>query len=214
MKKPGIKDLLIIAVVLAGAIWLYSKFLKLPSFKNLFTTQKVVIDQTPILIKDIRSIAQLVTVSSYDEVVVDSLVYNRTAAFLDAFRSVSPMAVLPSLQKQLVIIAKGKVLAGTDLQKLTENNIVIRGDTISLRLPPAQILEVVLNPGDFETFEERGVWSDAEVIAVKLKARQKITNRALQQNILTKADNKSRAILENFLKYAGFKVVTVTTSPT
>jgi hypothetical protein len=211
MKKPTIRDILFVLLIATAAIWLMSKLNKLPSFGDIFASKPVVIDQTPILIKEIKTIAQLVTVTSYDEVVVDSLVFDKKAAFVEAFRIVAPLAMLPSLQKQLVLVAKGKVLAGTNLQKLRPESILIKEDTITLNLPGAEILEAVVNPSDFETFEEKGVWSDTEVTRVKMKARSKMIDRALRQNILTKADNKAKAIMENFLRNAGYKVVYVQT---
>ena len=209
MKKPNIREIVVVLLLVGAVAWLFNKWSSFPSFKNIFTSKPVVIDKTPILIKEIKTIAQLVTVTSYDEVVVDSLVFNKAAAIADAFRVLTPFAVLPSLQKQLVLICKGKVLAGTNLQKLRDENIVISYDTISLQLPHAEILEVIINPADFETFEEKGEWSDTEVTAVKMKARQKMIERALQQNILGKADNKAKLIMENFLRNAGYKVVVV-----
>lgn len=194
-------------MVLTVFVWLMNKLSKIPSMRSLFTAEKVVIDQTPILIKNIKTIAQLVTVTSYDEVVVDSLVYNKAAAIFDIFRRVSPMAILPSPQKQLVLIGRGKVLAGTNLQKLHDKSIAISNDTAWIQLPQAEILEAIINPSDFETFEESGRWSDNEVIAVKVKARDKMIARALERGILDKANKKANAVIENFLHTAGFKVV-------
>ena len=194
-------------MVVTVFIWLLNTLGKIPSMRSLFTAEKVVIDQTPILIKDIKTIAQLVTVTAYDEVVVDSLVYNRAAAVFDMFRSVTPLAMLPSPQKQLVLIGRGKVLAGTNLQKLNDQRIVIHNDTAWIQLPQAEILEAIINPLDFETFEESGKWSDDEVIAVKVKARDKMISRAIERGILEKADKKANAVIENFLHSAGFKVV-------
>ena len=209
MRALSIKKIILLTLAIVIGIWLLRKINFLPSFNDLFTSKPVVIDQTPILIKQIKTIAQLITVTSYDEVVVDSLVYNKAAAFTDAFNSFTPLPVLPSLQKQIVLIGNGKVLAGTNLQKLRDENIVIRNDTITLNLPHAEILDAIINPGDFETFEEKGVWNANEVTDVKLKARQKMIDRALQQNILIKADNKAKAIMENFLRNAGYNVVYV-----
>ena len=194
-------------VVITIFFWLLNKLSKIPSIRSLFTAEKVVIDRTPILIKNIKTIAQLVTVTAYDEVVVDSLVYNRAAAVFDMFRSVTPLAMLPSPQKQLVLIGRGKVLAGTNLQKLNDQSIVIHNDTAWIQLPQAEILEAIINPLDFETFEESGKWSDDEVIAVKVKARDKMISRAIERGILEKADKKANAVIENFLHSAGFKVV-------
>ena len=207
MRKVSWWDILQWVMVVTIFFWLLNKLSKIPSIRSLFTAEKVVIDRTPILIKNIKTIAQLVTVTAYDEVVVDSLVYNRAAAVFDMFRSVTPLAMLPSPQKQLVLIGRGKVLAGTNLQKLNDQSIVIHNDTAWIQLPQAEILEAIINPSDFETFEESGKWSDDEVIAVKVKARDKMISRAIERGILEKADKKANAVIENFLHSAGFKVV-------
>lgn len=197
-------------LLLSMFFWLINKLNNVPSMRNLFTAKQVIIDQTPILIKDIKSIAQLVTVAAYDEVVVDSAVYNRTAAIIDVLRKVSPLSVLPGAQKELVLIAKGRVLAGTNLQKLTKESIRINQDTIWLQLPKAEILEAIINPSGFETFEEKGQWTYNEVNAVKIKARQKMINRALERGILNKANNKAKLVISNFLQAANYKTVYVT----
>ncbi|MEO6358187.1 MAG: DUF4230 domain-containing protein, partial [Ferruginibacter sp.] len=63
---------------------------------------------------------------------------------------------------------------------------------------------------DFETFEETGSWTDDEVRAVKQKLKDKLIITVLRQNIIQKAGDKAKLIMENFLQDAGFKKVTVT----
>lgn len=209
MMRFKLKNILLLVAVLVAGVWLFIRLAGLPSLVNIFAAKPVVIDKTPIIIKSIKGIAQLVTVTAYDEVVVDSLVYYRSAAYLNAFKVLSPMAMLPSIQKQLVIIGKGKVLAGTNLQKLDSTHIRVSSDTIWLQLPQAEILQAIINPSDFETFEERGVWSYDEVTAVKIKARQKLIDRAVKQNILPRANAKAKSTIETLLTNAGYKVVKV-----
>ncbi len=55
--------------------------------------------------------------------------------------------------------------------------------------------------------EEKGSWSHEAIIAVKLKAREKMIDHALGQKIIYKASNKTKAVMENFLHAAGFKIV-------
>ena len=69
-----------------------------------------------------------------------------------------------------------------------------------------------MNPSDFEVFSETGEWSSEAVTAVKVKARQKMIEKALHQGILNKANARSIALLENFLRGFGFKKVTVKTA--
>ncbi|MDB5249332.1 MAG: hypothetical protein JWQ40_3726 [Segetibacter sp.] len=201
---------IVVAVIfIIAGYWLLQKLDFLPSLKNIFKAKPVVIDETPILIKEIKSIGQLITFSSFDEVVVDSNIVTRGSRFVNSFNTLAPIPVLPSADKQIVLIGRGKVLAGTDLSLLTDSSLSIRNDTLSLFLPKPQIFEAILNPSDFETFVEKGEWSNEEVTLVKIKARRKMTDRALQQNILGKAGQKSKAIMEDFLGNMGYKKVLI-----
>jgi hypothetical protein len=175
------------------------------SLKNFFATERVLIDETPILIKEIKSIGQLITYSLADEVVADSTIKTRGSQLVNAFNKFAPL--LPNPEKKLVLIGRGKILIGTNLSLLTDSSISINKDTISIHLPPAQILDAILNPSDFETFVEKGNWTNEEVILVKAKARRKMMEHALRQNVLPKADEKARVIMEKFLRNMGYKQV-------
>jgi hypothetical protein len=180
-----------------------------PSMKNVFTSEKVSIDETPIVIKEIKSIGQLITYTSFDEVVADTTIKTKGSAFVNGFNRFTPVPVLPSADKQLVIIGRGKILAGVNLSLLTDSSVTIKNDFLRVYLPKAQILDAILNPSDFETFVENGEWSNDEVIRVKATARRKMIERALQQNILTKADAKAKIIMDNFLHNMGYSHVEV-----
>jgi hypothetical protein len=65
-------------LVIAGIImivYLLQQANIIPSFKNIFKPKAVLIDNTPILITEIKSMAQLMTITVYDEVVLDSVKY-------------------------------------------------------------------------------------------------------------------------------------------
>jgi hypothetical protein len=165
----------------------------LPSW-NIFSSKPVTIDNTPILIKEIRSLGQVITATFYDEVVVDSTVKHS-------------FSQLPITDDHLVIIARGKVLAGIDLKLLTDSSISVTKDTVWMHLPQTKIIDVIINPDDFETFEETGKWTPEAVTAVKIKAKTKITANAYNKNIIDKATRKAKAVLQDFLHAAGLKVV-------
>jgi len=207
--KRLIRNIALVIVFIVALVWVLHKSGIVPSMKDIFSSKPVVIDETPILIKEIKSIGQLITATSYDEVVVDSVVTSRTSAIINSFNAVSPFPVIPVVEKRLVLIGKGKVLAGTDLSSLTNESIKISKDTIWLQLPPTKILDAVMNPSDFETFEEKGNWTPDEVTAVKLTARQKLIDRALNQNIIDKASTKAKAVMEDFLNALGFNAVII-----
>lgn len=203
----GVKKFIPVLLLLS-AVFLIQKFIHFPSISNPFKSKAVSIDETPILIKEIKSIGQLITYTSYDEVVVDSVIITNGAAFVRTFNKFSPVN-LPSADKKLVLIAKGKVLAGTDLSLLNDTSIFIKADSVWLSIPKAKIIDAIVNPSDFETFSEQGKWTDLEVTLLKLKGRRKLTERALSNNLLAKADVKARDILTKFLENAGYKFVRI-----
>ena len=135
----------------------------------------------------------------YDEVVMDS----SKPKHLPSFPGLRPVP------DKIVLIGKGKVIAGVDLTKMKENNLYVNQDSVSIILPPAEIFSTIVNPSDFETFDEVGAWSENAVRLVKIKARQKIIDRALRAGILGKANRRAKAVMKNFLLSAGFKKVNV-----
>jgi hypothetical protein len=175
----------------------------LPSFKDIFDPAPITIDNTPILVKEINNLSQLITITAYSEIVVDS-VKPFTVPIL-------PGVAVPihSFDDEIVLIGKGKVLAGVDLAKIQEKDIYVKDDSVAITLPKAEILQVITNPSDFETFTEKGNWNDSEVIAVKVKLRDKMIAAAMKQDILPKAAAIANIMMENFLRSVGFKKVTV-----
>ncbi|HKG67594.1 MAG TPA: DUF4230 domain-containing protein [Segetibacter sp.] len=204
-----LRYVIITVIIIIATYQLMPESGALRSWEAIFAARPMSIDKTPILIKEIKSIGQLITYTSYDEVVADSVIVTRGSAFVNAFNRLSPVPLLPSADKQLVLIVRGKVLVGTDLSMLTDTSVTIKDDTVTLVLPKPKIFEAIVNPSDFETFVEKGNWTSKEVMLVKIKARRKLEARALQQNILAKADIKAKTILQNFLGTMGYKNVLI-----
>lgn len=195
--RRRVKKYTVITASLLLIIFLLMKMNWLPSFSDLFKSKTLQIDQTPILIKEINNLSQLITISMYDEVVM-------------AFSKPKHLPSFPGLRPvpdKIVLIGKGKVLAGVDLKKIEENNLHITGDSVSIYVPPAQIFSTIVNPSDFETFAETGKWSPNQITDIKKRVRDKITVRAIQNQILPKAYQRSKLILENFLRGVGFKKI-------
>ena len=201
-----LKNVLFIAASILLVFFIFQKINILPSFKDIFSSKPVLIEETPILIKEINTLSQLITVTYSDEVVMDTVKFGIGIPSLVPIIGGSMLS--PALDK-LVIIGRGKVIAGTDLKKMQENDITQIGDSININLPFSTILETILNPSDFETFIEKGNWSETAVTALKVKIRNEMNNRAMKQNILHQADVRSKKIIESFLKNTGFKKVEI-----
>lgn len=175
----------------------------LPGIDDLFRKKQVKIDETPILVKEIRGLAELATITSFDEVVVDSVYADPAGILLKSITGIGDG------YDKLVLVVSGKVVAGTDLSTLTDSSFYVLKDSVRLLLPGAEILQVTVNPSDVSIFREEGKWTTDAFEKVKIKAREKMRDRAMQQGIIGRADKRSIAIMERFLSQAGFKKVKI-----
>ena len=109
----------------------------------------------------------------------------------------------------MVIIIKGKVRAGFDMSALTEKDIIIENKTIRIKLPPVEILDVITNPSNFETFVESGKWSFDEVNEYKKEARESLEKSAIDGGILDLAKESGVEKLTTLFKNLGFAEVVI-----
>ena len=175
----------------------------LPGIDDLFTKKHLKIDETPILVKEIRGLAEMATVTSFDEVVVDSVFADPAGILLRSITGIGDG------YNRLVLVVSGKVVAGTDLSALTDSSFYVFKDSVRLTLPGAKVLQVTVNPSAVSTFKEEGNWTTDAFEKVKIKAREKMRDRAMQQGIIGRADKRAVAIMERFLSQAGFKKVKI-----
>lgn len=197
-----LRNIAITILALAAALWLLQRTHVLPRWKNPFAASAITIDNTPLLVKNIRSIAQLITIEYHDEVVVDSVQNGSRMIPLPPF-------VFP-VRQSLVLVVRGRLIAGVDLSRLDSSHFKGTSDSLHIVLPKAKVLEVIVNPSDVETFAESGTWNQGAVTALKAKAQYRITKNALNQGVLRRSDEKARNLVEQLLMNAGYKKVVVT----
>jgi hypothetical protein len=195
--------------VFVVALIVLSRLDILPSW-NIFKSTPLKIDDTPVLVKEINAIAELSTISVRDEVVVDSFIVDPAAVALRAITGISTNP-FGSPFPHIVIIAKGEVICGTNLKKLNDSAVKVFDDSVSVSIPKAEILDVIVNPSGFETFIEEGKWSDAAITAVKIKAREKMRSRTLSRGTLANADKRAVMLISNMLQALGYKKFSVQT---
>lgn len=203
--KNIIKPFIYIAVIVI-AIWVLFSGNIFQGFSNLFKRKPVVIENTAIVITQIKDIAELSTVQMYAEVVADSTVITRMGLANTALSTMG-MGIGLGTHRKLVIVAKGTVKAGIDLKLLDSSSIFIKEDSIRVQLPSAKYLDVITNPSDFDIFVETGSWSTNDVNLVKLKAQRLLINKANEQKIIAQANTKAVNIIESFLKNIGYNKV-------
>ena len=175
------------------------------------------IENTPIIIREMKNIAQLLTQRYYDECIVDTIIGEKIE---DAFSVVTypPLFTngffiseegLFEIKKRYVLIATGMVKAGFDLSNIDESKVKIEEDSITLVLPPPQITDIIVNPSGFETFEEAGFWSFNERKQIQSRAKTILKANALKKGILLKSKEQGEYLLERFFKSLGYQKVTI-----
>lgn len=171
----------------------------LPSPELLFTPKKVQIITGPSIIKEIRSLGELMTKVCYDEVIVDFTQQSEGNIIEKTFSSPS----------KLVLIVHGKTYCGIDLRNIDEQSILVNDSSITIKIPPAQIIDVVMNPSDVETFVEKGEWSLGARQALLDKAKTQLTARAVSKGIIQDSQLAAEMVLTNFFKSLGYLQVNI-----
>ncbi len=184
----------LLALVLLLGWGLLSRIGMLPSLADLLGKKPLVIDDTPVVVQEIRAIAQLLTQSYYSEWVYDS-----------------GEIPTPPLQrdKRLILIAKGEVVAGFDLSRFDEKSIERSAGKVRIHLPPPQILDVIVNPSGIETFIADGDISFAERVVYQEQAKEMFRRDVDTAMVLRSSAAQGRKILEKFFHLLGFAEVEV-----
>ena len=193
-----IATLVLVAGLLVGG-WCYIQSFGFNLFGLSFGGE-LKIDNTANVVEKIKEISEFTTACYYEEAVLkDSKVEKHEGGFLGL--------VDTETSKEIVIIAKGKVRAGFDLSKVTEDKINIKNDTIGITLPEPEIFDVIINPSDYEMYIEEGKWSHEEVTALQTNYRTQLLEKAKDAGILNKAKESGKKRLENLFQTFGFSVV-------
>jgi len=186
--------LLVVILILAYSSLTTLKMVPRLPWLSLFSPKEEKIADTPVVVQEIRHIAQLATQSYYDECIYDSG-YIRTG-FLSA-------------DKRLIIIARGEVIAGFDLNRMAAVSLNKKEKSITLRLDSPQILDVIVNPSDYEIFIQDGDFSFSEVVEFKERTKQMIAANAVRKQVLEKSADQGERIIEKFFRLLGFEKITI-----
>ena len=193
-----IATLVLVAGLLVGG-WYYIQSFGFNLFGLSFGGE-LKIDNTANVVEKIKEISEFTTACYYEEAVLkDSKVEKHEGGFLGL--------VDTETSREIVIIAKGKVRAGFDLSKVTEDKMIIKSDTICITLPEPQIFDVIINPSDYEMYVEEGKWSHEEVTALQTNYRTQLLAKANDAGILNKAKEAGKKRLESLFMTFGFTVV-------
>ena len=112
---------------------------------------------------------------------------------------------------RLLLVVHGEVIGGVDLSKLQSADVVVQGQSISLRLPQAQILVTRLDNAQTRVYSrDTGLFSSPDPnleSEVRQEAERQIQEAAMQGDILKTADGNARSTISSLLQGLGFKKV-------
>jgi hypothetical protein len=190
-----LKNLLVVALIGGGGYLVYHFF-----FRDT-PEEELRIDDTPIHIESVRSIAEISVVNYKDEVVMDSVIRHRgnsTWSWLDSRKMVDKY-LNSNIKRRLTIIVRGEVRFGVDL---SESNFKVRQneDSIFIDLPKPKVLDVVVSPSRTEVFQEQGKWSDRERKTLEVKAKAKLVKNAESLNLNEKTEKNIRRLMNQMIR--------------
>jgi hypothetical protein len=180
--------------------------------KALIDANQIKIMDTATVVTEVKKISELTTYTYIDELIIHEKKAEEKESKGHIF-GIGKKDVPDTLRSEIVMIVSGVTRAGYDLGKLSENDLKISGDTITVKLPATEIFDVIVNPSDTRMFVEDGKWSHEEVTAMQVNCRNQMHQNALNRGILNKANEVGKEKVENLFKALGFKVVTVITTP-
>ncbi len=114
-------------------------------------------------------------------------------------------------------MAHGDVTAGIDLSQVTEQDVEVVSGTITLRLPAPEVLNASLNNQKSYVYDRQtGIFTKADPqleSEVRQQAEQAILQAALEDGILTQAQQNAEQTLRTLLHGLHYDTVTFVTAP-
>lgn len=112
---------------------------------------------------------------------------------------------------KLLLVAEGQVVAGFDLTKIETSDIDVRGTSVSLKLPPPEILFHGVDEDETYVYERTTGFlvSPDETIETEARrlAQQAVLDWALEHQAFEKAEEFGVFYLDTFLRSLGFTEV-------
>ncbi|MCX6895900.1 MAG: DUF4230 domain-containing protein [Verrucomicrobia bacterium] len=189
--RPILAGLLLAAVCLALGLGLG---LGLPRWLGFKSSQRFY--DTPTLLRQVQTLAQLVTV----KYVMEKTVVLEDVKWSETFGT-----------SRVLMVAHGVVKAGVDLGQLAAGDVRVAGKRITVVLPPARITDAYLDEKETQVVERttgllRSFDKSLEQTA-RQQALEDIQRAARRGGILKDADAKAKEQLANLFHQLGFERV-------
>ena len=115
------------------------------------------------------------------------------------------------ISDRLLLVVHGEVISGVDLSSVQSSDVSVQGKTVSVRLPPAQILVTRLDNEKTRVYSrDTGLFSSPDPnleSEVRQQAEQELKQSAVDGGILKAAEENARTTISSLLKGFGFTQV-------
>lgn len=188
-----------IALAVVGlAVWSWTG-MGLLHLISLFRSGTTVINvNQPTVVRQIQQLQRLETVSYTIDKIISG---ERNNAYLPKFLA----------GDRLLLVVHGDVVAGVDLGKVQPGDVSVRGRTISLRIPAAEIFTTRIDNARTRVYSrDTGLFSTPDPnleSEVREEAERQLQQAALQDGVLKTADQNARTTLSKMLTGLGFEQV-------
>lgn len=121
---------------------------------------------------------------------------------------------VPGTKRTVFLVVPATVIAGVDLQSITEKNIQVdeKAKTLTITIPHAKVIQAPsIQMDKIKTYSDVGIfrspvnWDEGFQFAGEAKI--KMIKEAKELGILDKAENSAVKVLTNFLKTLGYEVI-------
>ncbi|KIL44068.1 hypothetical protein KP77_30170 [Jeotgalibacillus alimentarius] len=118
---------------------------------------------------------------------------------------------IPGTERRVFMVVPGTVLAGIDMDQVSEEDIKVNEEnkTLTLQLPRAKLLqEPALKMDEVQAFSEEGIFRSnvnmEEGLEFAAAAQEKMEKEAIEQGVLQRAEINAELALTEFFEHIGY----------
>jgi hypothetical protein len=190
----------ILALILVGALW-FSSGLGIARLMGILHggPARLNVDQ-PTVVRQIQKLQRLETVSYTMDKIISG---EHDNAYLPKFLA----------GDRLLLVVHGEVVAGINLASLGPGDVLIKGQTVSIHLPSAEVFSTRIDNARTKVYSrDTGLFSSPDPnleSEVREEAERQLQQAALQDGILKTAADNARATISGMLHGFGFREVDI-----
>ena len=190
----------VLALILVVVVW-FSSGLGIARLMGILRSgpTRLNVDQ-PTVVRQIQKLQRLETVSYTMDKIISG---EHDNAYLPKFLA----------GDRLLLVVHGEVVAGINLASLGPGDVLIKGQTVSIHLPSAEVFSTRIDNARTKVYSrDTGLFSSPDPnleSEVREEAERQLQQAALQDGILKTAADNARATISGMLQGFGFSEVDI-----